>query len=149
MKTFIEFIIANFVIVALCVVLLDFANGIARALKRDEFKIGIALIGLKNIVLLAFAALSGGLMFFFLRSVQIFGLPFAEPTFKLLMTLVIAYYGNSTLQNMITLFGIPTPAFMQTIDDKVKEMFSKSDPITAFGADEPVVEEVDESEVKG
>jgi len=50
---------------------------------------------------------------------------------------------------MIFLFGIPTPAFMQTIDDKVKEMFNKSDPLTAFGADEPVVEEVDESEVKG
>lgn len=132
MKVFIEFIIANFVIVALCVVLLDYANGIARAFKRDEFKISIALIGLKNIVLLVFAALSGGLMFFFLRTVQIFGLPFAEPTFKLLMTLVIAYYGNSALQNMITLFGIPTPAFMQTIDDKVKEMFGKSDPIGTY-----------------
>ena len=148
MKVFIEFMIANFVIIALCVVLLDFANGIARAMKREEFKISIALIGLKNIVLLVFAALSGGLMFYFLRSVQIFGLPFAEPTFKLLMTLVIAYYGNSTLQNIIFLFGIPTPAFMQTIDDKVKEMFNKSDPLTAFGA-EPVVEEVDESEVLG
>ena len=148
MKVFIEFMIANFVIIALCVVLLDFANGIARALKREEFKISIALIGLKNIVLLAFAALSGGLMFYFLRNVQIFGLPFAEPTFKLLMTLVIAYYGNSTLQNMIFLFGIPTPAFMQTIDDKVKEMFNKSDPLTAFGA-EPISEEVDESEVLG
>lgn len=148
MKTFIEFMIANFVIVVLSIVLLDYANGIARALKRSEFKFSVALTGLKNIVLLAFAALSGGLMFYFLRSVQIFGLPFAEPTFKLLMTLVIAYYGNSTLQNMIFLLGIPTPAFMQTIDDKVKEMFNKSDPLTAFGA-EPVVEEVDESEVFG
>ena len=148
MKDFIGFVIANFVIIALCVVLLDYANGIARALKRNEFKWPLALSGLKNIVLLAFASLTGGLLFFYLRSAQIFGLPFAEPTFKLLMTLVIAYYGNSTLQNMIFLFGIPTPAFMQTIDDKVKEMFSKSDPLTGFG-DEPVVEEVDESEVKG
>jgi hypothetical protein len=149
MKTFIEFMIANFVIVALCVVLLDYVNGIARALKRNEFKIALALTGFKNIVLLAFAALSGGLMFFFLRNIQIFGLPFAEPTFKILMTLVIAYYGNSTLQNMIFLFGIPTPAFMQTIDDKVKDMFNKSDPITAFGADNPDQVELVESEVKG
>lgn len=132
MKVFIEFMIANFVIVALCVVLLDYANGIARALKRGEFKISIALIGLMNIVLLAFAALTGGIMFFFLRTAQIFGLPFAEPTFKLLMTLVIAYYGNSTLQNMIFLFGIPTPTFMQTIDDKVKEMFNRTDPISSY-----------------
>lgn len=142
MKVFIEFMIANFVIVALCVVLLDYANGIARALKRGEFKISIALIGLMNIVLLAFAALTGGIMFFFLRTAQIFGLPFAEPTFKLLMTLVIAYYGNSTLQNMIFLFGIPTPAFMQTIDDKVKEMFNRTDPISSY---EVPIEEVNQA----
>ncbi|NTW95547.1 MAG: hypothetical protein HGB31_02885 [Erysipelotrichaceae bacterium] len=135
-------------IIALCIVLLDYANGIAGALKRNEFKWSLALSGLKNIVLLAFTALIGGLMFYYLRIAQIFGLPFAEPTFKLLMTLVIAYYGNSTLQNMIFLFGIPTPAFMQTIDDKLNEMFNKSDTYTPFGA-EPVVDEVDESEVLG
>lgn len=148
MKAFFDFLISNFVLIVLIVVFVNYINGMAKAWKRNDFRIARALQGLKDIILLIVGLLTLGALFFAIKTVQIYGLPFAEATFKLITTLVIAYYGNSVITSGIYLLKIPTPAFLKTIDSKVKELFDRSNPVEAFGADN-VEKEADESEVKG
>jgi len=128
MNELINFMIANYVVALFIFVLINFVVGVSNAWGNGEFKLSKALGGVKDIVLLAIGVLAMGLLFFTVRTVQVYGLPFAEATFKLIMTLAIAYYGNSVLQNALPLLKMPTPAFLKTIDDKVKEMFNRTDP---------------------
>jgi hypothetical protein len=132
MKLILEFMIANFVIALLIFVGLNFLVGVAKAWKDNEFSLAKALQGVKDIFLLVIGVLALGLLFYVIKGVQIYGLPFADTTFKLIMTLAIAYYGNSVLQNALPLLKMPTPAFLKTIDDKVKEMFNRTEPIGSY-----------------
>lgn len=140
MKVFIDFLIANFVIALFIFVALNFIVGVSKAWKDNEFSWSKATGGIKDIFLLAIGVLALGLLFFTIQGIQIYGLPFADTTFKLIMTLAIAYYGNSVLQNALPLLKMPTPEFLKTIDDKVKEMFNRKDPIGSY---EVPVEEID------
>jgi len=148
MNALLLFMIANFVIALFIFVGLNFIVGAAKAWKDDEFSVARAVQGIKDIFLLAIGVLAMGLLFYVIQGVQIYGLPFADTTFKLIMTLAIAYYGNSVLQNALPLMKMPTPAFLKTIDTKVKELFDRSNPLEAIGADAPETEVV-ESEVNG
>jgi phage-related holin len=140
MKVFIDFLIANFVIALFIFVVLNFIVGVAKAWQVKEFSFTKAILGIKDIFLLAIGTIALGLLFYIIQGVQIYGLPFADTTFKLIMTLAIAYYGNSVLQNALPLLKMPTPAFLKTIDDKVKEMFNRTDPVGSY---EVPAEEVD------
>jgi len=148
MNALLVFMIANFVIVLFIFVGLNFVVGVAKAWKDNEFSLARATQGIKDIFLLAIGVLAIGLLFYVIQGVQIYGLPFADTTFKLIMTLAIAYYGNSVLQNALPLLKMPTPTFLKSIDTKVKELFDRSNPLEAIGADAPETEVV-ESEVNG
>ena len=142
MNALLAYLVTNFVAILFIFVLLNFAVGVAKAWKDNKFSFAKALQGIKDIFLLAIGVVALGLLFYIIQGVQIYGLPFADTTVKLIMTLAIAYYGNSVLQNALPLLKMPTPAFLKTIDDKVKEMFNRTDPKGAFGVE-------DETEVNG
>lgn len=133
MNALLAYLVTNFVAILFIFVLLNFAVGVSKAWGDNEFSLAKALTGIKEIILLAIGVLALGLLFFVIQGVQIYGLPFADTTFKLIMTLAIAYYGNSILQNALPLLKMPTPAFLKTIDDKVKEMFNRTDPTGVYG----------------
>ncbi len=141
------YMVTNFVAILFIFVLLNFGVGISKAWKDNEFSLIKAIQGIKDIFLLAIGVIALGLLFYIIHGVQIYGLPFADATFKLIMTLAIAYYGNSVLQNALPLLKMPTPAFLKTIDDKVKEMFNRTDPIGSYVGDQDVAAAIKESEL--
>lgn len=149
MNALLAFMIANFCVAVLVFAGLNFVVGVTKSWQDNTFSLSKALNGVKDIVLLAIGLSVLGMLFFILKDLQVYGLPFAEATFKLITTLAIAYYGNSVLQNALPLLKMPTPAFLKTIDDKVKEMFNRTDPLGSFVSDQDIAAALKESEIHG
>lgn len=140
MKSFIEFLVLNYLLILVVTATCNYISGVAKAIKDNEFKSSKAVEGLKDLFLLAVGYLTMAAFAFVVKDVTFENMQIFTALFAFITILIIAYKGNSLAMNFILLAKIPVPKVMITIDEKVKAMFEENKPTHIFGLNDAEAE---------
>lgn len=122
---FFEFLSNNYLVVIWAVLIGNYITGVFCAAKGKTFQFGVAFDGLLSLIYAAVGYLMFGAFAFFMQEVNIYGISFTA-VFLVVMTILIAYKGNSLAINAVYLLGLPQLKLLEELDEKVKEIINGS-----------------------
>lgn len=123
LKLFLEFLLNNYLVVIWAVLIGNYITGIFSAAKGKTFQFGLAIEGLLNLVYAAVGYVMFGVFAFFMQGQSIYDISFTA-VFLVIMTILIAYKGNSLAINAVYLLGLPPIKILEDLDEKVKEIIN-------------------------
>lgn len=132
MNVFITFLLSSYALIFLAACLGNYITGVAKALQDGEFDLKKALIGIRDLILLAIAYIAMALFAFLIQDVKIEDIQVFSAVFTFLTILVIAYRANSMAKNFTAIAKLPFPKVLTTIDEKIKATIENAKPSTVF-----------------